>query len=1351
MKGTMKNDTLARPSSIYLERNLSYGDRTFTETELLQASRYIVILAEPGGGKTELMNNLARRLDTETINASVFLFAGINKKNTPLLIDAVDEVATIDQSSIYRLLSEVKRNTPSLVIMSSRSSEWGQSSTIAFEQFLGSPPLIARMNEFDRQQQSEIFEFHTSGEDFNSFEREVCRFNLEMLLPNPQFLKMFADAYIESNRHFINKRSIFSLAVERLAKEANAKTPLKPSHLSVEQKIELASEAFAKLLLSASEGITTTEANESIIYPLLKTLLPKNEASSDILSTRLFRLGECEYQHRPVHKIVVEYCAAYHLIKRINNSSDPLTLWKCLPIIAPNNVARDELRGLIGWMAALGSKSIQEKLIEIDAYAVLANGDPSQLEPSSKKLLLTKLKEIQEKDPYFRRGDFWRRFSVAGFFTRDVSQQIRSLIVGSNDSHLRGLLFELISGSEVVELLANDIYEIAGDIGESDNIRTSAVDCLLHLKGYDLFPTLQILLFEATNLSLNMSAKIIEKIGIENFSLTFLSNYLKLCTHLYPTERQPLERVVGTRYFIKKFVRLLPTYLLEPLLDSLTYEITCTCGEESYECYCRLGISKIVGLIVDRYFEFVAPPYSPEKVWSWLHNLNFVHPIQQQHSKSVEVIQSNNKLRQEIISFVFGPLKDRDEIFDLKLHTFQNSLNAHSGLQMRNEDYKFIITYAFEIGNHELWSGFFSPHRRFGVNNLRGKDELRHLMRQHACSKPEFMKVWMRLNKVFKDKEKNDSGLHRKLDRKRKSYEKKRQEKRFTKIAYINENRTLIESGQHWNCLLHFAHLTLSKPDQIAIEVGDISLVRNALKNCIGFISAHVPNLRELAKLQCESKYSHYEMVLYAACLEIFRAEKSLERVPSSMLASLRTGINMGFSALTSDESELLKTEIDRILFDNDKNFAEEFLIEYVEPQLQQPCAYPEVWLLENETIFHHLRSKLALEWLEKYPDMDSDTLHILFEIAVKNSNRDSLKKLISHKCLLLEDVESLKNPLVSLQKTFWYLRDFYFNDEVSQTRWSYLSLNRENILLFQGVSDRIPYDNQSTWPELSAIKIEYILNAFYNLWPQTNPSSDLINDSSNEQKAFRFMNDLVWKINSDDSLDALTVTKRLISDPKLTLLKNALQSIHTQQVRKQALHDFVPPTPNEIVKYLDNGEIVTVESLRQLIIQELNDFQGALYGGEFNSTDRFYQNGQHLSENDSTAIIAERLNLRLEPQGISITPEHQLKNNNRSDFTATKILNGKRCLLVTEVKGQWHRELYNAASAQLYERYSIHPDAEQQGIFLVLWFGKEVAVAGKKKHQFQSAEELKTKIEGFLPRELKNLIDIFVLDVSRT
>ncbi|PCO34626.1 hypothetical protein CQA09_29310, partial [Klebsiella pneumoniae] len=48
------------------------------------------------------------------------------------------------------------------------------------------------------------------------------------------------------------------------------------------------------------------------------------------------------------------------------------------------------------------------------------NGDPSQLERSSKRQLLHRLKKIEAEDPYFRRSDFWRRFSAAGFFAYAV-------------------------------------------------------------------------------------------------------------------------------------------------------------------------------------------------------------------------------------------------------------------------------------------------------------------------------------------------------------------------------------------------------------------------------------------------------------------------------------------------------------------------------------------------------------------------------------------------------------------------------------------------------------------------------------------------------------------------------------------------------------------------------------------------------------------------------------------------------------------------------------------------------------------------------------------------------------------
>ncbi|MCK6858933.1 NACHT domain-containing protein [Enterobacter bugandensis] len=1350
MNETMQSDTSAKSLSIYLERHLTDGEKTLTETELLQASNWILILAEPGGGKTELMRSLARKLGTDTINANVLLYTGNDEIKSSLLIDAVDEVASIDQASIFKLLGEIKKAKPTRVIISSRSSEWSQSSTMAFEQFLGHAPLIVRMSEFDRQQQREIFEFHTSGENFQNFESEVSRFNLEMLLPNPQFLKMFADAYLESGKHFKNKRSIFSLAVERLAKEANATQPIKQSQLSLDNKIALASEVFTILLLSAAEGITTTEANENRIYPLLVALLPDDPKRNGIIDTRLFKPGEREHQHRPVHKIVVEYCAANYLVQKISNNSDPLTLWKCLPLIAPNNTSRDELRGLIGWMAALGSKSIQEKLIEIDAYAVLANGDPSQLEPSSKKLLLGKLREIENQDPYFRRGDFWRRFSVAGFFTEDISEEIRPLLTINHDGHLRGLILELISGSDVVKSLSNEISNIAGGYNDPNHIRPLAAECLINLQNYNYSSLLQTLFFECSNTSLNISAKIIEKVGAENYSLDFLTSFLKLCSTLYPVDREPLEIVVGSRYFIRKFVGKLPSRLLEPVLDSLAINITCTCGKNYFDCYCRLGISKVVGLILDRYFELIAPPYSPQKLWSWINKLHFEHQIQSDYSKSVEVLASDTTLRQDIISCAFGQLKDKEKIYELKTHTFQNPFHSHSGLRIHNEDYVYILNYAFDKDNTLLWANFFQPHIQYATSEMRGRDELRKLMRAQANSKPEFMKIWMHSDKQAKKMDRESNAFHRRSNRLRRKNEKKRQISRAHDIQYINANRKLIENGRDLYYLRQFAYYTLHAPDKISLKYGDEVLVRNALINCLDFISPHIPNLSELAKLKCESKYTIYEMILFASCLEILRTKKTLDSVPHSLLVALRTRVAVGYSAVSSDESEKLKEEIDRIIFSKNGEYAETFLREYVEPQLNQPCANPDVWLLEHDPVFCHLRKKLTLEWLEKYNHIELGSLNTLFETAVKYCDHEDLNRIITYNCTVFDSRAKSSRPSYKAKKIFWYVRYFYFNDKINASHWKYLSQNKDNIFQFQQISGSMIYGDRSHWPELSSIKIEAILNAFFVSWKKRESSAYIISEKASIDKANKFLYDIVWKINQDTSPETLMVIKRLLLNKKTSTIKKELQSILAMQIRKQALYNYTPPSPIEVVKTLNFDTIVTVESLRQYLLHELHSFQNVLNGGEFNTTNRFYQGNEHQSENESTAIIAERLSIKFESQGIIITPEHQLKNLNRCDFTASKIINGKRCLVVVEVKGQWHRDLFKAASSQLYDLYSIHPDAEQQGIFLVLWFGKNVPVAGRKKHEIQSPQELKTRIENLLPFELKNYIDIFVLDLSR-
>lgn len=1335
-------------SSFYLPRKLSNNNDLLTEEALLRASKYVVILAEPGAGKTALMESIAQKLDTVVLTANRFKHLTLRNENCPLVIDAFDELAKVDPSGIFALLGKAESSKPTHVFLSSRSSEWGNSYNIAFNDFFGCSPFIARLCEFTEAEQKLIFENHSPKESFLDFRSEVSRFDLQELLPNPQFLKLFADAYIESDRHFPNKQSIFSLAVERLAKEVNIGTIRTTNTLSTSQKIELASEVFAKLLLAGAEGVCISEATEERMYPTLDSLFIQPNPNNSILATRLFKPGDCVDHHRPVHKIVAEYCAASYLTKRIADPGDSLTLSKCLPIIAPNSIVRDELRGLLGWTASLGDKSTQENIIELDPYAVLANGDPSQLLSSSKNLIISKLVEIEAADPYFRRGDFWRRFSVAGFFTRETVDDIRPLLKKNNGGHLRNLIIELLTGSSAANLLRDDLRQLLLNPDEDQSTRILAMRCLLENPDYEHFENLGVLIFEASNISLTISAKIIEKLLPSSVSPSYLSSFLRVCTHLYPNTEYH-ERTVGSRYFIKDLISKISLDTTELLLDILTADLYCTCRKKFYECDCHVGISKVAGCLLDRYFELAGQPFDSVRIWHWVKDLSFRSQRGADQSIAVKTLQENLRLRFEILAHVFSGLTNKDEIFQTKIRHF--NLHAHSGLFLTAGDYKFIVDLAFGIDNPQLWACFIAHHQFYRTGEKRGPDHLRSHMREQANSKPAFLLEWTKSNRdAFRHAHEHDT--YRLLQNRKFKRRKKRQDIIHAQnIEYIKNNRELVESGCHWKLLLRFAELTLMRPEQIKEEFEDEDLVRKSLRNCLNYIASTIPSLEELSKLHGASRYNQSELVLYAACLEIYREQGNLSGIDYRLLEALRTGVDVHYSPVTSEERDALKKEADRVIFP-DPESAERFLRNYIEPQLSNACYRAKIDLLKYDETFNRLRQKLSLEWLYSYHDLALYSLDALFDIATKENSEDEIRELISQRCssLMTKAYITVDHQDTIQKRAFWLLRAWYFFEHPPEEYWDWLKSDRNIIHEFSSRSGNMNRHENSNWPKLNSIKIEKILDAFIEEWPKVDLPTQWGSDSPPEENAYRFLREACWSISSDSPDIAIPVLNRLLSDKRFIDIHPDLKSIHAAQLRKKSLAAFEPPSAADIVNKLDRDHIVTVEDLRQAVIQELHDYQKYISGGEYNSAKRFYSNDARLDEEACTEIIAERLSITLKHQNIIITPEHHLKSEKRSDFTAAKIISGKRRLLVIEVKGQWHRELYTAASTQLYDRYSIHPEAEEQGIYLILWFGETEMVAGRKVHDIKCAQDLKKSVEKHLPQELKNLIDIFVLDLTK-
>lgn len=1334
--------------NFYLPRTL-ISTKTLSETELLASSKYIVVLAEPGGGKTELMKSLARGLKTSRITANVFQHVDTKTENTPLVIDAFDELAKIDKSGIYKLLGKASALNPTHIIVSSRSSEWDDSTSHAFGDFFGKPPLLVRLQEFNESEQKAIFEHHAPKEDFFAFQKEISRFELEPLLPNPQFLKLFADAYIESGRRFTGRRSIFQQAVERLAKEANDSVALPINTISTTQKVELASEVFTKLLLSGAEGVSVREGTDQLVYPLLQSLAPPNAPIVTILATRLFKPGSNTGQHTPIHKIVSEYCAARFLTQKFADPTSPISFSKCLPVIAPNSVVRDELRGLLGWMAALGNKPVEEEAIRLDPYAVLANGDPSQLAPSSKRLLLSYLKKAEEQDPYFRRNDSWRRFSITGLFTQDVLEEIRPLLTSQSDGHLRNLLLELLPGSPVSRQLSSELEQLTLDPEEGSHTRTLACRCLLGISGHDHTGNVDTLVSEGGKNSLEIAAEIIETLGYENYDRENLAVFLRACTTLY-TSRKDHRRVIGGRYFIEYLISGLSVPTIEWLLNELTTDLACTCGKKPYECDCRNGISKIAGKLLDEYFQSSLPPFAPKKVWKWLKNLNFHGKKTAKQSQSVKVLLEDKNLRKGLLLHVFGHLSDHEQISEITTNIFGWHTYSHSGLGFFGDDQRFIIDLAYDTNNPILWSHFIARHLPYREN--RGPDNLRRHMREQALEKPSFMQVWAMSNRTDKQnhrKNKKWYGAGRSVKR----FEKKQASIHKANRKYIQDNRKLVESGQHWNLLVRFSSLLLDEPDKLNDEFGDETLARIALRNCLNFIAPHIPGLDALADLQCQSKSLYAEQILYAACLEIMRTDGSLHQVEPRLLVALRTNLSMHYSAVTEEQRRELIDEVDRIIFP-DVSSKESYLRQYVEPQLKsEKCEHPSIDLLGHDKTFEHLRAPLSTEWLKRFNGISLYTANTLFDLAAQYGNRKVLNEIIEERCLELIQLPRIKKADETHEQwvEFWFLRAYYFLPNPPEECWDWLKADKERLFLFEARSGRMGRHDSKFWPKLAPLQIETILNCYIEWWEKVPLPSSWGSDSSKEENAYRFLTELIWFMDSAAPEEAIPVIDRLTQNTKLAGVHNDLKSIRAKRLRERTLQNFEPPAPHSIVELLDNNDVVTVEGLRQLVLEELHALQSTIDGGEYNTADRFYEKGERLGEVRSTEIIAERLHSRLEQQGITITLEHQLKSANRSDFTATKMIHGSRQLLVTEVKGQWHKDLYTAASAQLYDRYSIHPDAEHQGIFLVIWFGKDEKVADRKKHGIETAQELKKSIEAELPQELIGLIDVFVLDVSKT
>jgi hypothetical protein len=1327
---------IAGMTDSYIQRTLVANEKLVSEIDCFVSKGIYIVLAEPGAGKSDLLESLAKRNATKFWSASVFRHTTQLDQPKVLIVDALDEVARTGESAINGLLVKAIEQKAEILVFSSRADVWNAECERFVRAAAGSDPFVLKLEPFSKSEQHALFQNLFPAESFEQFLEASSALGLEPLFGNPMFLRLFAEGFIQMGHKFTSKAAAFRGAVERLAFDDGKNQPSDPK-LPLQEVQSAASEIFAKLLLSGSSGVSTVEQLSDDQFPYALTLSERHSHAKAVLNTRLFKPGRQQDLHEPIHRIVAEFCAAGYLVDRISRLSDRLSLSRCMALIAPNGAVRDDLRGLLGWMSALGNQAVQSAAIALDAYAVVANGDASQLTTKSKNELLNGLRKQAEQDPYFRRSDSWRNFSLSGFFSDALAPSVATILQNKHDeTHLRRLILEMMQDCALPSTLAIVFQDIAVDKTEDYILRILAAQSLVSQPEYQKDGLIKNLFQNPEPDCLKVAAEIVLQI---NAPETDRALVLDLLRHAGRADIRKAERkanVSDRLYVIGDVIRTRKIADVIWLLDNLCAELSCTCAKvKPLECDCRKDASKVIGRLLDRYFELQSQPYDKSLIWKWIKNLRFGHDIRGGQSIATKILRECHALRQEIQKMAFSGISKREEIWEVQ--RLMRWGEMHSGISFSEADQIALSDSAFAENNVELWLEFCRGHDIY--ENRDTPILMRTQMRKHANEKTEFMRLWANHNRSRRKRDR-DNGFRFSRNRK---WKDKTQAIITSNLEFLKENRSAIEAGSQWWWTQNFAQYFMHFPDDLHQLTDNLETVRKTLYNCLNLLNAHVPSLQDLAN----GNRRNIAEVLHAACLVHFRAKGNLEHVELSVLRAAKTELGSA-KAYGDGEAERLEAEVNRLLFLNDAD-RELYAVEYFESLLESDSH--RLWSLKNNHAFESVKVCLAWKWLQKYPNALIENLDTLFSICAEAGMAKELAKLISVRCAGLFAIDFVNvDDKLKKQLEFWRLRHFFFCDTEELGLWASLLADKNVVLELQYKTGRWDRDSSKGWPSLSADKVFLIIDAFIEEWPRVHLPSSWGTSSPVAETAYRFLQDVLWQIETDTPDARLSIIRRMLNDQRFQNFRNELLSMQAKAVRHKSLQDFIVPSPSNIVSFLDGERVASVEDLRALLLEELQELQLWIYGGETSPISLFWPHGKRVDENTARDRIVERLQTRFSALDALVVVEHHMEGGNRCDITLNKSLGGLRKLLVCEVKGQWHEELFIAAKQQLHERYALHPDASEQGVYLVLWFGEKENVAGRVNKKFKSAVELRSALIESLPIDIASSTSVFVLDVSK-
>jgi hypothetical protein len=1116
------------------------------------------------------------------------------------------------------------------------------------------------------------------------------------LYGNPLTLSLFGDVAAKSNDLPKSRADLLLRASEVMWNESNDRHD-KSALAALDQDTALAAAGAvsAAFILTGSEAITLRPsdagASQAIQVAQLRSL-PGGEHSRTLIGSRLFAaIPGTTQQFKPIHRAVAEFLGARWLAR---TAEDDQMRERVLAMMTIDSGVPASLRGIHAWLAH--DDRFAAAVISTDPYGVLRYGDADNLTVGQGRQLLQALKALQQANPYFRAED-WGSHRAKGLTHIELLHDIRTILLADDTTvDLRTLVLEVIKGSKLAIALSSELQNImlnGGGRSFSFRERRAAAESMIDLNkgGVDWKALVGRLTEMGDEASTRLALEVMRDLEFEGYSGGEIAS--AILAHLRLNDDGEADHSAdGTLFFVGGYI---PTEKIAAVLDALAAQIPVG-NPEAANDRGRFELSGFVARMIARVIEDASP--APLSLLGWLRIAPERHSYDDEDRERIGTFLQQPEIRHAIQHKVIFVESDYEHVWSRiwRLH------EVNTALVLGRDDVIHFLALLAQIAEPtaqqvEIWQELttcvpqtderFSDILQAARPFARGSVELeRHL---EALEKPRQPAEW-EIQRAAHHEERNAKRAEA-WAQQRKDFAANEAHLRAGELGWV------YPVSQVYLGLVTDVDLALPPADRIGQWLGS-ELQSVALVGLEAVLTrADIPTLYQIANSYAESRRWNFIYPLIAGLVQRLRDGRGLDDVPIDLVTAVQIALqneHLGERIKSPDITKRLE-----VILRRDLATYERYVRLLIEPSLERRQSHiTGLYGLVRSAPDRQLARRLSIEWLGRYSNLP---------VSIETELVDVLAECGDH--ALLRDFHGQQ------------VERGFANDE-HRRNWEAIGLladfdaiaeklgripEAERNLLWH-IRHRVSGERGQDRPmqTMTAQAGAWIVRQFRSLWPNVERPSGVTSGDTNPWDASEFLRVLINRLAADTSGAAAAELAGLVAEPEdaYTLL---LRYAVDQQRRARREVNFPGVTFDRLKDVVEARAPRTTEDLLVIIRHALARLQMELRGSDTDAIDKYWRDdGRPRDEDSCTDRLIEDIQRLLPPYGISCIPQRDMPRGKRADIVFTI---GEAALPI-ECKGQWNPSLWSAAADQLDSLYLLDWRSQDRGIYLVYWFGPNVA-----------------------------------------